>query len=308
MKGLELCRKYFFAYGLPMLEHGPPEWRAKVAAGLVGDGSECYGYDDQTSRDHDWGPGFCLWLPREDMPRMAPALHSAYDRLPGTYEGFGPRPMSRWGEGRTGVFEIQSFFARFIGYDRPPETHDEWLVIPENALAAATNGEVFFDPPGEFTRFREALAAFYPEDVRKKKIASRCMTMAQAGQYNFPRSMARKEWVAARYAETKFVADAISMAFLLNRAYTPFYKWMHRALADLPILGGWLYGRILELVEEPDPGERERAVEDVCARFVVELGRQGLSRSESGFLADHGPEVQATIEDPALRERNVWVG
>ena len=39
----------------------------RMAAGLVGEGSECYGFDDEISRDHDFGPSFQIFIPREDM-------------------------------------------------------------------------------------------------------------------------------------------------------------------------------------------------------------------------------------------------
>jgi hypothetical protein len=48
--------------------------------------------------------------------------------------------------------------------------------------------------------------------------------IAQVGQYNFVRSLKRKELFAAHYAEAQFCADVISLVFLLNRKYAPFYK------------------------------------------------------------------------------------
>lgn len=308
MKGLELAERYFEEVGFPMLKGEFAPFLERMAAGLVGDGSECFGFDDSISRDHDWGPGFCLWLCKEDHQALGERLQQALDRLPGTFMGFGPRRTSTWGEGRVGVFEIVGFYRRFLGLERFPEDLDTWLLLPENALAACTNGKVFWDPLGEFTSWREALCAFYPEDVRRKKIAARCMTGGQSGQYNFPRCVQRGERFAAQYAETKFCADVISMVFLLNRRYAPFYKWMHRAVGKLPILGGWVRDRVADLVAEPAYARKEERIEEICAVLIQELGRQTLSTHTSTFLPDHGPAIQATIRDEALRARNVWVG
>jgi hypothetical protein len=260
------------------------------------------------SRDHDWGPSFCLWLLPGDFDAFGALVQEALDRLPGTFQGYGPRLQSRWGDGRVGVFQVGKFYRRFIGREAPPASLDDWLVLPENALAACTNGKVFVDPAGEFTRFRETLLAFYPEDVRRKKIAARCMTLGQAGQYNFPRCVKRGDRFPARYAETKFCADLLSVVFLLNRRYAPFYKWMHRAARDLPILGDWSHDRISGLLAETDDSGKTDRIEEICDGLVREFGRQGLSNARSSFLPDHGPTIQERIEDRALRERNVWVG
>ena len=60
IRGLELSRKYYEEYGRPMLQEKYPEYVPRIAAGLAGEGSECLGYDDEFSSDHDYGPGFCL--------------------------------------------------------------------------------------------------------------------------------------------------------------------------------------------------------------------------------------------------------
>jgi hypothetical protein len=308
MKGLELCERYFREEGQPVLEREFGPLLNRMAIGLVGDGSECYGYDDEISRDHDWGPSFCIWLTKDDYETVGNKMQEVYDGLPRTYKGYRQRLSSQWGGGGVGVLEISAFYSRFVGKYQPPGNLDEWFILPENALAAATNGKVFQDPLGEFTRVRHALLQFYPEDVRLKKIASRCMTAGREGQYNFSRCIKRRELYAAQYSETKFCADAMSMVFLLNKRYAPFYKWIHRAIKGLPILGNYLYDKVLNLVEEQDNLVKAQQIEGISQTLINELRQQGLSDHYSDYLPDHSPVVQQAIKDKKLRERNVWVG
>jgi hypothetical protein len=308
MKGLELCERYFREEGQPVLEREFGQLLSRMAIGLVGDGSECYGYDDEISRDHDWGPSFCIWLTKSDYEAVGEKIQKVYDGLPRTYEGYSQRLTSQWGGGRVGVLEIEAFYNGFIGPYQPPSNYDEWLLLSENALAAATNGKVFQDPLGEFSKVRSALLQFYPEDVRFKKIASRCMTIGREGQYNFSRCVKRKEFYAAQYAETKFCADAMSMVFLFNKRYAPFYKWIHRALKELPNLGDYLYHSVSDLVEERDYSVKAEQIEAISQALINELRQQGLSDHNSDYLPDHGPVVQQAIQDKRLRERNVWIG
>jgi hypothetical protein len=314
VKGLELSERYFSEVGASMIEEKFPSYRQRIAAGLVGDGSECFGFDDEISRDHDWGPSFCLWLTKQDYETVGISLQSELNNLPRDLAGIKAREESTWGGGRTGVFEIGQFYQRFMGIDHVPAHLLEWRAIPESNLAVATNGRVFTDPIGEFTAFRNKLKEFYPEDIRLKKIASRCMTMAQSGQYNYMRCVRRGEYVAAQWAESQFIGDTISMVFLLNRKYKPFYKWMHKAMKRLPIGGDAIYKLLFDLVttHEVESGEKiykkkSQLIEEACQYVIEELRRQKLSDSGSDFLLDHGPIVQGKIQDPQIRGINVWV-
>ena len=82
MKGLEISERYFLAHGAPMIEQKFGDYKQRIAAGLVGDGSECYGFDDEISRDHDWGPDFCLWLNKQDYDAIGMKLQEEMAKLP----------------------------------------------------------------------------------------------------------------------------------------------------------------------------------------------------------------------------------
>ena len=56
MNGLELSRAFFEECGMPMLTEQFSDLMPFLAAGLFGSGSECFGYDDDVSRDHDFEP------------------------------------------------------------------------------------------------------------------------------------------------------------------------------------------------------------------------------------------------------------
>ncbi len=204
--------------------------------------------------------------------------------------------------GRVGVMSAGSFYARYTGFDRLPQSIFEWRCIPEKGLAVVTNGEVFEEHPGKFMEMREGLLGFYPEDLRKKKLAMRCALAAQSGQYNYSRCARRGENVAAFLALAEFVDNAQAIVFLLNRRYRPFYKWAHRALRDLPVLGKKLAPKIEALATgSKEFHEIVDIIEEISVAIIKELKAEGLSASDSDFLLQHAEEVQSRIEDPQIR-------
>lgn len=185
IKGLELSKRYFYDIVLPEFEKTLFDILPLCAFGLVGEGSECYGYDDELSKDHDFGPSVCIWLRKDDHLKYKDRINEVLKNLPKTYLGFQELKESEWGDNRRGLLNIEDFYFKFIGSVNPPQTINDWQKIPETALATVTNGEVFLDNLGEFTKIREQLLNYYPEPIRQNKIATRLMNISQHGQYNY---------------------------------------------------------------------------------------------------------------------------
>lgn len=308
MKGLELARAYYEVCA-PLLRDRIPDVMAQAAAGLVGEGSECFGCDDDISRDHDWGPAFCLWVPRAVGVAALDRIENALAALPAVFEGFPSRMDKARRMGRVGPLSIERFYGFFLGSEAMPASWRDWLAVPEYNLAACTNGAVFEDALGEFSRRRALLLDYYPQDVQLQKIASCCMRMAQAGQYNLPRCLARGEAGAAMLAAARFGEAALSMTYLLNRRYMPFYKWAVRLAAELPVLGAEVAALLAALAAHPLRGPEDadiaEPVEAFCAQVAAVLRQRGLSPLDDAWLWAHGPHVLRHVQDAELRRRDL---
>ncbi len=309
MNGLELSRAFFEEYGAPMLREQFPELLPQLAAGLLGSGSECFGFDDEVSRDHDFEPGFCIFLPGEDAldRRAAFQLERAYAKLPKEFAGVRRPVMLPVGGARRGVLRTDEFFTEKVGAPDGVLTIAQWLTVPEQALAEAVNGELWFDNLGAVTEIRERLT-YFPEDVRRKRLAGQLLLMAQSGQYNFARILRHGEPAAAQLAVCEFVKSALSAIFLLNRRYQPYYKWSFRALRTLPRLAH-LAGE-LEFLLTTDNGpdrarEKQDAIEDTAAAVIGELIAQELTRADCGDLEKHAYSVNDRVEDALLRNEHI---
>lgn len=228
--GLSLCRAYYEAYGRAMIAAKFPEYEGRIAVGLAGEGSDCFGFDDSFSKDHDFGPDFCMWVTEETYAQIGEALQAAYEELPRTFHGV-ERTHSPQGSGRRGVMTISSFCHRLFGaadYDGIDFSKAE-----DASVAAAVNGEIFRDDEGIFTALREKLKRGYPEPVLYVKLAQSAARFSQAGQYNFQRMQRRGDGLTAFLMLGDCVREAMKLQHYLEGVYPPHDKWLRRSLLRL---------------------------------------------------------------------------
>lgn len=337
--GMELARDFWEQAGKPMLQSRYPDYAERIAVGLVGYGSECFGFDDALSRDHDFAPRFCLWLTDEDYAAIGTALQEDYERIAHAWRSehssadLPDSPTTPRAQGtmrRDGVFRIGDFFETLTGYrEAPPQdAPHEWLALDESTLATATNGRVFADALGAFSSTRQGFT-FMPEDVRLSLISRRLGMLSQAGQYNLPRMLQRGDGAAAMTSIHEFTQAAISLVFLVNNpvsvGYAPYYKWRFAALRRLSRRMATRLPGVCAQLEEilhlasaacfgvpgttaehkastmaTPPADRINAIiERICADIVSELQREGLTRSQETFLEWQRPYVEEHIVSDA---------
>lgn len=307
MRFLDEARELYEKYGAPMLHAEFAPFEGRIAAGLAGHGSECFGFDDELSRDHDFEQGFCLWIDDVTDMEIGVKLGRAYRTLP--FEKAAQR--SRLAEKTRGVRRISDFFRRYTGSTGAPESWQQWLYLPPHALAEAVNGEVWRDDAGAFSAIREKIAHGMPEDVRVKKLAACAVSMAQSGQYNYARCIRHGEEGAAMLALTEFVRSTMYMIYLLNGRHMPYYKWAFRGMDGLERLGDMRGALEYLLTGGNEAAEQETkagVVEDVCAAVVRELQHQRLTCGNWNYMERHGLDMQEHICDPEIRALHVLEG
>ena len=309
MKGLEIAEKYYREYGASMLHEEFPEIEGIVAVGLCGSGSECMGYDDEVSRDHDFEPSFIIFLPPEEVVdrRLAFRLERAYDKLPDEYMGLRRNKDISYDTGRHGVVRAADFFTAKVGDPEGMLSLERWMTIPEHYLLEATNGKIFRDDIGLVTDVRDRLA-YFPEDVRLKKLAGALIIAEQSSAYNYERLLSRGDGAAAQLAIYEYVKEVLSVIFLLEKRYKPFYKWQFRALNESPT-----FAPLREDLESllttgnavGDAVEKRSRIRRINGVLIEELRRQGLTDYDGLQLDSPAYCVNGKIQDPSIRNMHI---
>ncbi len=234
MSSIEASKRFYENEIAPMIHEQYPDYEHRIAVGIAGEGSDCFGYDDLISRDHDFGTGVCLWLTDEDYQKIGKELTYAYDKM--AYDRLGANLTDRLKE-RRGVMTIHDFYSNILYIDCDTDgctmSYEKWNSLDHACLATAVNGEVFRDDLGAFSAFRKLLLDYYPDDIWKLRIANGLHDFSAALQVNYARCMTRKDYVAAELCRLRGLETAMELFFLLKRKYPPYYKWTYRALDEL---------------------------------------------------------------------------
>lgn len=311
VSGMELCRAYYETYGRAMIHEKFPEYEGRIAVGLAGEGSDCFGYDDETSRDHDWGPSFMMWVSDQVYEEIGEQLQAAYEELPQTFLGY-TYQASRQGAGRRGVQTVRGFYGRLLGMEhlesiqKAMETENPGLIpyrqMEESALAAAVNGSVFRDDEGVFTQIRELLTEHYPERLRYLRIAEAAARFCQYGQYNSVRMLRRGDGLSSRMMLGRAAEEALKLVYYMEGQFPPHDKWLAEGVRRL---GGYEeLLRQLQTALESRGEEACRIMEQVGGLLAHSLYRVGYISDIDSFLEEHVAELlyKSGIADQTVEE------
>jgi hypothetical protein len=233
---IDISRQFFEQVVKPILTQHFPQETAQIAFGVFGYGSEALRMDDDYSRDHHWGLRIDAMMPaevfrhkREEIMRVLTA------NLPSSFQGHSLREGHVAGAGLA-PDNLEALLARTIGIDHPPQTYQEWLNLPDEDVIHITNGEVWYDPAGKFSAIRDTFLGYYPEPVRLRRIAHWCRYFSGMGAYALRRAILRNNEFYAATAFGKAIRWGVQLAFMLEKQYYPYDKWLMSFFKRLPRL------------------------------------------------------------------------
>lgn len=267
---IDISRQFFKEIVKPILLEHFPEETAQTAFGVFGYGSEALRLDDEYSRDHHWGLRIDALMPEEIFEARHQTIRETLSaNLPDSYRGHSLREGHLAGAGLS-PDNLTAYLKRTIGLDHAPTTFAEWLSIPEEDIIHIINGEVWHDPLGKFSQIRKAFNDYYPEPVRLRRIAHWCRYYSGMGTYALKRAILRNNDF---YATTRFsnaIRLGIQLAFLLDKQYFPYDKWLMAYFERLPRLAEPLLPLVNEAVKLSTSWERKLALLDQMSDILGE--------------------------------------
>ncbi len=300
---LELCKDYYETKCKNKLFERFSEYADRMAIGIVGEGSDCFGFEDEISKDHDFGIGFCIWLNEEDYQAIGKSLQEFYEELC-VHQGLLKQ--------RRGVMNINEFYNRLLMSDKDYESGDkiEFDRIDEYQLAVACNGMVFEDRLGLFTSIRNQLLNYYPDNLYRQKLANALHYFSQYAQSNYSRMMARNDYISAMLCKNKAIEVSMDLVYLINKEYAPYYKWKRKGLEN-NALGRKVIRLLDKLVETPlikwnscysnemiNKDDKNIVLfEQLASLFKEELEKRDLIYKDELFLERHISTILESHDD-----------
>lgn len=245
MQGIDLSRGFYTDIVRPWLSDAAPNLR--YSAALIGYGSELLGFDDELSRDHNWGPRVHILVSRADFDANARRLVEDFSKVaPATFSGepigwrSRPHPAAN-GPEAAGAFEhgleFHTLEARLEAHIALRSVNNltnlQWLGFAEQKLLAFTVSAVFHDDDNHLTDARKTLA-YFPHDVWLYKIACQWRRIAEEQAF-VGRAGSVGDDLGSRVIAARLARDVMRMAFLLERRYAPYSKWFGTGFSKLPI-------------------------------------------------------------------------
>ncbi|KFL25865.1 hypothetical protein JP74_16580 [Devosia sp. 17-2-E-8] len=245
MQGIELSRRFYDDVVGPWLNQAAPGLR--YSAALLAYGSELLGFDDELSRDHNWGPRVRIYVSRKDFDTHARRLVEEFKAaVPAQFLGEPagwrnrPHPPANGAEAAGSydhgleVHTLEGQLESALGISSVGElTPLKWLSLAEQRLLSFTAGAVFHDDDRRLGKAREALA-YFPDNVWLFKIACQWRRIAEEQAF-VGRAGQVGDDIGSRVIAARLVRDVMRMSFLLERRYAPYAKWFGSGFAQLPL-------------------------------------------------------------------------
>jgi hypothetical protein len=168
---------------------------------------------------------------REDVPAVEARVGAS---LPDTYRGWAVRfgwdavPVQH----HVQVSELGPWLQDRLGFDPlvAIETLD-WLTGSQQRFLEVTAGAVFHDGLGELEAARSSLA-WYPTDVWLWLLACAWRRIAQEEAF-VGRAAEVGDLLGSRVVVARLVRELMRLAFLIERRYAPYSKWLGSAFSRL---------------------------------------------------------------------------
>ncbi|MAE63136.1 MAG: hypothetical protein CMJ18_02585 [Phycisphaeraceae bacterium] len=276
MKAQEVSHRFLDQEVLPRVSRFEAGLEQRVAAGMLGFGSDAFGLDDAISQDHHWGPRVNLILADEDSGKADALQRALRDQVPKEFEGLSVHHEDANRAGVT-VEPVDRFFELVLGIAQPPKSLVGWVGLCEADLCHAVGGTLFVDPVGAFSQRLESFG-YYPDKVWRKKIADWLILMTSHGPYNLARCIKRGDDVASTLYLGESVKRLMELGFMLNRRYAPYNKWLYRAFTTLPRLADDVAPLLNRSVTTSDWDDRLDALLTVLEIYMRDIYAQKLTK------------------------------